>query len=142
MGRRPQYTRRALSGGVVQLSRLFSGHEGRTLAALEPKEDGMPVAYVQEFDIVDGDTSTTNYDSITEKLGNEPGVQGLIVHTAGFDHDAGVFRILDVWESADALKRFREERLGPVIEELMARNPGATPPQRETSYELHNVIRG
>ena len=102
----------------------------------------MAVAYVQEFDIVDGDTSTTNYDSIAEKLGNEPGVPGLIVHTAGFDLDAGVFRILDVWESPDALKRFREDRLGPVIEELMAGNPNATPPQRETSYELHNVIRG
>jgi hypothetical protein len=85
----------------------------------------MAVAYVQEFDIVDGDTSTTNYDSIAEKLGNEPGVPGLIVHTAGFDHDAGVFRILDVWESADDLKRFREERLGPVVGELMASNPGA-----------------
>ena len=102
----------------------------------------MAIAYVQEFDIVDGDTSTTNYDSIAEKLGNEPGVPGLIVHTAGFDHDAGVFRILDVWESADALKRFREARLGPVVEQLMASTPSATPPQRETSYELHNVIRG
>jgi quinol monooxygenase YgiN len=121
---------------------LFSGHEERTLAALEQKEDGMAVAYVQEFDIVDGDTSTANYDSLAEKLGNEPGVPGLIVHSAGFDHDAGVFRILDVWESADALKRFREERLGPMIEELMAGNPNATPPRRETSYELHNVIRG
>jgi hypothetical protein len=37
----------------------------------------MAIAYVQEFDIVDGDTSTKNYDSIAEKLGNEPGVPGL-----------------------------------------------------------------
>jgi len=56
--------------------RLFPGHDGDTLSALEPKEDGMAVAYVQEFDIVDGDTSTTNYDSIAEKLGNEPGRPG------------------------------------------------------------------
>ena len=26
---------------------------------------------------------------------------GLLIHTAGFDEDAGVFRIFDVWESRE-----------------------------------------
>ena len=60
----------------------------------------MAVAYVQEFRIEAGDTSTTNYDAVVVELGldNEP-AEGLIVHTAGFDHDRGVFRIVDVWET-------------------------------------------
>jgi len=99
------------------------------------------VAFIQEFTIVDGDTSTTNYDAIAAKIGDQP-IQGLIAHSAGFDHDAGVFRIFDIWESADDLKRFTEETLGPLLEEMMANDPNATPPQRETTYELHDVIQG
>jgi hypothetical protein len=99
----------------------------------------MAVAFIQEFQIVGGDTSTTNYDSVKEQLG-EVSVDGLICHTAGFDHDAGVFRIFDVWESDEAAKSFYEDRLGPIIEGMMADNPSATPPQRETTYELHDVI--
>lgn len=100
----------------------------------------MAVAFIQEFAIVDGDTSTTNYDSIAAKLGDGP-FEGLIAHCAGFDHDAGVFRIFDIWESSDDQKRFFEAKLGPIVEEVMSDNPSATPPQREYTYELHNVIQ-
>ena len=62
----------------------------------------MAVAYVQEFTIVDGDTSTANYDAVFKALNLDQAPDGLIVHTAGFDHDKGVFRIFDVWESRDA----------------------------------------
>ena len=98
----------------------------------------MAVAFIQEFAIVDGDTSTTNYDSINAKIGSEP-VEGLISHSAGFDHEAGVFRIYDVWENGEAAKSFYENRLGPLLEEMMANDPTATPPQREVTYELHNA---
>jgi hypothetical protein len=103
----------------------------------------MAVAFIQEFDIVDGDTSTKNYDSVVEKLGLGGGsVPGLIVHTAGFDHDGGVFRIFDVWENGDDAKRFYDEKLGPIIEEMMSSgDPSARPPRREATYELHDVIR-
>jgi len=95
------------------------------------------VAFIQEFAIVDGDTSTANYDSLNEKIGSEH-VPGLIIHTAGFDHDAGVFRIFDVWENNEAAEDFFKNRLNPLVEEMMANDPSATPPQREASYELHN----
>jgi hypothetical protein len=100
-------------------------------------------AFIQEFAIVDGDTSTKNYDSVVEKLNLDAGqVPGLIVHTAGFDHEGGVFRIFDVWENADDAKRFYDEKLGPIVEELMSGgDPTATPPQREATYELHDIYR-
>lgn len=106
------------------------------------QEAPMAIAFVQEFEIVDGDTSTRNYDGVVEKLnlGNAP-IPGLVVHTAGFDHDAGVFRIFDVWDDPGAAKEFYEEKLGPIIEELMASNdPSARPPRHEATYELHDVI--
>jgi hypothetical protein len=101
----------------------------------------MAVAFVQEFKIVDGDTTTTNYDSVAEELGRIA-PDGLIVHTAGFDHDRGVFRIVDVWESREAGQRFMDERLMPIIERIAAERAAEDfrPPDVESWYELHDVI--
>ncbi|MGZ4334332.1 MAG: hypothetical protein ACXVRJ_08690 [Gaiellaceae bacterium] len=101
----------------------------------------MAVAFIQEFAIVDGDTSTTNYDGVVAKLGLDTApADGLIAHTAGFDHGSGVFRIFDIWENGDAAKRFYDDRLGPIIEELLANDPNAAPPEREETYELHALV--
>ena len=62
----------------------------------------MAVVYVQEFAVEDGNWSTANYDFAKEQIGGERRSMVLIVHTAGFDKDAGVFRIMDVWESPGA----------------------------------------
>src|SRR5439155_11884485 len=62
------------------------------------EEAGMAVAFVQEFEITSGDRSTSNYDAVASRLQGEA-PEGLIVHTAGWDEEHGVFRILDVWES-------------------------------------------
>jgi hypothetical protein len=102
----------------------------------------MATAFVQEFAIVDGDTSTTNYDAVAAELGRVA-PEGLILHTAGFDHDRGVFRIVDVWESREAGDRFMGEKLMPIIERMAAdRDPDEfRPPDAESWYELHDVIR-
>ena len=107
----------------------------------------MAIAYIQEFPIVDGDTSTTNYDAVVAKLdlkGDAP--QGLVVHTAGFDHDAGVFRIFDVWQTREDGDRFIEEKLQPIIESMIAAATEAgedfAPPAREGWYELHDSMSG
>jgi hypothetical protein len=102
----------------------------------------MAVAFMQEIKIELGDHSTTNYDAIAARLG-EIRPDGLLLHAAGFDDDAGVFRIFDVWESQEQAQRFIDEQLMPVVNELMAGQPegSVTPPQRETFYELHDVIR-
>jgi hypothetical protein len=112
----------------------------RRRTSLDPKEQPMAVAFVQEFD--PGDRSTSSYDAVAARLdGVRP--DGLLIHTAGFDDDAGVFRIFDVWESRGQGRRFIDEQLMPIINELMASEPEGSggPPQRETFYELHDMIR-
>jgi hypothetical protein len=104
----------------------------------------MAIAYIQEFEIKDGDTSTTNYDAVVAALNLGDAPDGLIVHTAGFDDGAGLFRIFDVWESREQGQRFIDQQLNPVIEPMMA---GAAegdfaPPTREAWYELHDTLRG
>jgi hypothetical protein len=102
----------------------------------------MAVAFVQEFTIQGDDRSTTNYDTVNERLNtrNDP-PDGGIVHTAGFDEEAGVFRIFDVWETREQGERFINERLMPIVEELMASRSDATPPDRQTWYELHDLMK-
>ena len=53
-----------------------------------------------------------------------------------------MFRIFDVWETKEDNERFLSEQLGPIIQELMAANPGAPPPSRQATYKAHNVIKG
>jgi hypothetical protein len=102
----------------------------------------MPVVFVQEFAVDGDDRSTTNYDAVNERLNVDAGPPaGLIVHTAGFDEDAGVFRIMDVWESKEDAERFTRERLMPIVQELTA-GRDAPPPSREGMYALHHVVKG
>src|SRR5436190_12629110 len=101
----------------------------------------MAVVYVQEFPI--GDRSTTNYDFVAEQVGDGP-FQGLIAHTAGFDDEAGVFRILDVWETREDAERFLAEHIQPLIEQGPQAFPNpdnVTEPTRDGFYELHHVVR-
>lgn len=107
----------------------------------------MAIAYVQEFEIKDGDTSTTNYDAVATALNLEDAPEGLLIHTAGFDLDAGLFRIFDVWETREHGEKFISERLNPIIEPMAAaaaEDPNANfdPPSREAWYELHDWISG
>ena len=102
----------------------------------------MPVAFIQEFRIDGDDRSTTNYDTVTERLNvdAEPPA-GAIVHTAGFDEDAGVFRIFEVWETREACEKFLQERVMPIVEELTAAGVDAAPPERQSLYELHGLVK-
>ena len=99
----------------------------------------MPVAMISEFQVEPGDRSTANYDAVNARLdiaADPP--QGLIVHIAGFDGDT--FRVFDVWESQSDGERFYTERLMPIIEAVMSEaGQGGGQPQRQYSYELHNV---
>jgi hypothetical protein len=107
----------------------------------------MAIAYVQEFEIKDGDTSTTNYDAVAAALNLEDAPEGLLIHTAGFDLDAGLFRIFDVWETREHGEKFIRERLNPIIEPMAAAaaadpNANFDPPTREAWYELHDSMSG
>ena len=105
----------------------------------------MAIAYVQEFTIQGGDTSTSNYDAVAAALDLKEAPDGLLIHTAGFDHDAGVFRIFDVWETRAQGEKFIDEKLNPIIEPMMAQAQQSgdetfAPPSRETWYELHDSM--
>jgi hypothetical protein len=113
----------------------------------EREEPAMAVAFVQEFKIRDGDTSTTNYDAVAEALDLKEAPDGLLIHTAGFDNDAGVFRIFDIWETREQADTFINGRLNSIIEPMAvaAQERGDetfTPPDREAWYELHDVMTG
>jgi hypothetical protein len=102
----------------------------------------MAVAYIQEFAIAD--RSTTNYDFVADKIGEGP-FDGLIAHSAGFDEEAGVFRIFDIWESREQAERFLAEQIQPLMEQGPQAFPNPTtftPPTRDGFYELHHAISG
>jgi hypothetical protein len=106
----------------------------------------VPIAFIQEFPIVDGDTSTANYDAVAAKLDLQSAPSGLVLHSAGFDHDAGVFRIFDVWQTREDWERFTKDRLGPIVEAMAAAAAASgeefAPPAREGWYELHDSMTG
>jgi len=104
----------------------------------------MAFAVIQEFPIEGSDRTTANYDRVQEALGTrENPPAGGLVHTAGFDEQAGVFRIFDVWESREQGERFLAEHVQPLIEQGPSAFPNPdsfTPPTRDLFYELHDVI--
>ena len=101
----------------------------------------MAVAFIQEWTIHGDDRSTTNYDEINRRLNaRDDPPEGGLVHTGGFDEDAGVFRIFDVWETREQGEQFIRDRLMPIIQDVMANRSDARPPDRESWYELHDVM--
>jgi hypothetical protein len=103
----------------------------------------MAVAYVQEFAIVGGDTSTANYDAVVAQLGLDTAPAGLTVHTSGFDHEKGVFRIFDVWESREVGEAWIQNVLNPVLERVMGQAADASsfePPSADYWYDLHDAL--
>jgi len=100
----------------------------------------MAVAFVQEFRVAGGDRSTANYDAVNERLTREEAPEGLLIHYAGFDEDAGVFRIVNVWETREQGQRYLDERVLPAVREVVPERE-AVPPDRESVYELHHVAK-
>ena len=56
---------------------------------------------------------------------------------AGFDEQAGVFRIFDVWESQEAGEAFLNDRLMPIVKPMMEQG-GRAPETRV--YQLHEFM--
>ncbi len=60
--------------------------------------------------------------------------EGLIFHVAG--PIEGGWRVVDVWESQEAVNTFFQEHLGPALQEA---GIAATPPQ---FWPVHNMLSG
>ena len=96
----------------------------------------MAVGMLQELQGVTAD----QYDQVSQEMGvNENPPDGLIVHTAGEMEGGGGMRIFDVWESAEALERFTNERLMPAVEKVIG--GGGSPERVPLVYQLHNILQ-
>jgi hypothetical protein len=103
----------------------------------------MATVLVQEFKILDDDRSTTNYDHVIGRLGlDQDPPAGLVVHTAGWDEKAGVFRIVAVWQSADAATAFMRDRLQPLLDEGPVNPVRREEPDLESMYDAHHFVQG
>ena len=99
----------------------------------------MTVAFVQEFKIEGNDRSTNNYDAVNERLTQEEAPEGLLIHFPGFDEDAGVVRVVNLWETREQGQRDLDEKILPTVREVVPR--GGRSPDRETAYDLHHVAK-
>ncbi len=98
----------------------------------------MSYAYVTEFPIEGSDRSTANYDAINDRLAHEQAPEGLVVHYAGFDDEAGVFRVVNVWDTREQAEGYLENRILPAVRDVLGDNPRQ--PSRQSGYELHHLL--
>jgi hypothetical protein len=75
------------------------------------------------------------YEKVRQQLGLE-GPAGGIVHLAG-PSPTGGWRVLEVWDSEEDAKRFREERLLPAFDAAGVPRP-QTPPQ---IWQIHTYLK-
>jgi hypothetical protein len=98
----------------------------------------MPIGMLQEID----DAPLAMYDEVAEQIRAQADPPaGLIVHTCAAKEGGG-YRIYDVWDSREALERFRQERLMPVVTAVLARH-GLTPesaPATMEVFDLHDFV--
>ena len=78
--------------------------------------------------------SRDEYDRLNAEIAEDP--QGLILHTAA-EHGGGM-RIIDVWESEGAYRRFEEQTLFPAMGRAGLEPPQGEPPPLDT-FEVHNL---
>jgi heme-degrading monooxygenase HmoA len=84
--------------------------------------------------------SREDYDTVSGHLGMQSDVPaGLVAHAAA--EVDGRVQIVDVWESADAMERFQNERLFPAFQAsgLMERMMQQSPP---VPAEAFDFVRG
>jgi hypothetical protein len=75
------------------------------------------------------------YEKVRKQLGLEAPAGG-IFHLAGPSPEGG-WRVLEVWESEDDARRFREERLLPAFDAAGVPRP-QTPPQ---IWQIHAYLK-
>jgi hypothetical protein len=78
--------------------------------------------------------SRDQYDRLNAEISEDP--DGLILHTAA-EHGGGM-RIIDVWESEDAYRRFESDTLMPAMQRAGLEAPTDEPPPLD-SHEIHNL---
>ena len=80
--------------------------------------------------------SNEAYDRVLERMGLTPGgptPPGAIYHMAGETGDGG-FRVVDLWDSAEAFEKFAQEQIGPLSA------AEGFPAPEVTIWEIHNTL--
>jgi hypothetical protein len=89
----------------------------------------MAVAVIQEFE-----ATRENYEKVSEKIG-DAAPEGLILHTVS-DLGGDRWKLVDVWESAEAFQNFVQNKLIPAIAEVDPDAPQAPEPE---ILEIHQL---
>ena len=91
------------------------------------------MAFVRLFDNPDG--TQQQYDQASAAIGvtGENAPDGAILHVAGASPNGG-WRVVEIWESEDAARKFDEEQIEPVLRQV-----GIQRPAPET-WQVHNLI--
>jgi hypothetical protein len=76
------------------------------------------------------------YDKVSDELGLGGTPAGGIFHVAGPSPNGG-FRVIELWESEEAARRFIKERLGPAFAAAGVTGP---PPEPEF-WPVHNYMK-
>lgn len=83
--------------------------------------------------IFTGNTTKSQYEALRKEVNWErQHPKGGILHAASFD-ESGHIHVADVWESAETLNAFVEQRLVPAFTKL-----GLSPPEVAV-YPIHNL---
>jgi heme-degrading monooxygenase HmoA len=96
------------------------------------KEDTMAIGFILQFDKVGQD----KYEAVMKELGlklnsNGNWPEGILSHVAG-KSEMGMC-VVDVWESEEAFRRFRESKLGPAFAKV-----GGLPEPKITAFQVFN----
>lgn len=100
----------------------------------------MAYAFITEFAISGNDRTTKNYDAVNDKLAHDDAPDGLLLHYAGFDEDARVFRVVNVWDTQAQGQSYLDDKVIPAAIEVMG-DEATGRPSRQGSYELHHILQ-
>ena len=96
----------------------------------------MAIAVIQEAD----EATPEIYDEVQERLNMEQDRPKGLILASGGKREGGGMRFVDVWESEEDMQRFEEERLMPVLQEILPKHGIALTPPERTVYELHDLV--
>jgi hypothetical protein len=90
------------------------------------------MAFVRMFD--NPNVTKEQYDAASKQIGaadNMP--EGGILHVAGEGPDGG-WRVLEIWETEEAARKFDEERVEPVLRQVGVQRPAPS------VWQVHNLL--
>jgi hypothetical protein len=91
------------------------------------------MAFVRMFD--NPAVTQEQYDAASQQVGVTPGnmPEGGILHVAGQGPDGG-WRVVEIWESEEAARKFDEERVEPVLQQVGIQRPAPA------VWQVHNLV--